>query len=65
VDGETGYLYDAGSITALAGHLDQLVSDREHRLAMGKCARKHIERNFSMETMVRRYEQVYVESLGK
>jgi sugar transferase (PEP-CTERM/EpsH1 system associated) len=62
VDGRTGYLYEAGNLDELVGLIDQLVSDREHRLEKGSGARQHVLENFSIETMVRRYEQTYLEA---
>lgn len=59
VPGETGWLTPSGNAPALAGAMAQLLDDPESRQAMGRAGRARVERNFTLETMVRRHEEVF------
>lgn len=57
--GETGLLVPAGDKDALAGAIDEIVSDRELARRMGVAARRHATERFSLESMMGAYESVY------
>ena len=59
VDGVTGYLAPPKSPEALAGRLEQLLEDPVLRTRMGEAGRLRIIKEFSLEQMVRRHEEVY------
>lgn len=49
LDGETGLLSDEGDAEALARSLDELASDPNRRLALGRAGRARIEEEFEVE----------------
>lgn len=59
-DGETGLLVDE-TPQALAGAWQQLLEDRERRLAMGRAARIRAEREFGPRRLVERVDALYAE----
>jgi sugar transferase (PEP-CTERM/EpsH1 system associated) len=58
--GETGLLVPAGDALALSGALRTLALDAAKRESMGRSGRLRMERQFSLETMIRKYEQLYL-----
>jgi N-acetyl-alpha-D-glucosaminyl L-malate synthase BshA len=64
VDGETGLLAPVGDPEALSRALTDLLTSRDRRHAMGEAARARVEKQFSMEHMLRSYEGIYDELLG-
>jgi glycosyltransferase involved in cell wall biosynthesis len=64
VEGMTGRLVPPANSVALAeailGYSDDPAVARRH----GKAARQHVERQFSLDEMVRRYERLYLELLS-
>jgi glycosyltransferase involved in cell wall biosynthesis len=58
VDGVTGRLLAPRDIDSFAEALVQLSKCAECRRRMGAAARRHVEENFSLERMVRRYRAV-------
>ncbi|MBN1992343.1 MAG: glycosyltransferase [Anaerolineae bacterium] len=59
---QTGFLTPCGDVDALAGQLITISKDlASYRQIIGAVARKRIETEFSAETMVRRYENFYLE----
>lgn len=52
VDGETGYIIPVRNSEALAGRIDTLLQDAELRQSMGRKARVHVEREFSIDRVV-------------
>ena len=62
-DGVSGLLVDPGDI---AGMVDALarVGDRERRLRLGQAARARFEQRFTLDHMIRGYENVYRELAG-
>jgi glycosyltransferase involved in cell wall biosynthesis len=66
VVGDTGRVVPAANSGALANGLAELVQmGMERRRALGQRARQRVIDNFSLENVVRRYEQLYLEVLGK
>jgi glycosyltransferase involved in cell wall biosynthesis len=61
VDGETGYLVEAGNALDWAKHVLQLVGDPQLSQTMGKAGRRRVEANYSLSAMLLRIEQVYFE----
>lgn len=64
-DNETGYLVKKGNIRALAEKIEILLKDASRRRQMGEAARKHIENNFSIESLVRRHEDFYIKMMAR
>ncbi len=66
VDGETGWLAPAGDPERLATAMSWLMhTSPGERRAMGQRARQHVIRNFSLETVLDRWEQLYGELLER
>ena len=59
MDGQSGLLFPVGDSHRLAEHLLRLHSQPEARLRLGQQARRRIAENFSLDSMVRRYEKLY------
>lgn len=60
----TGFLIDIGKPDELVGCLAQLALDENRRNVIGKAARRHIERYFSLSAIARAYEALYNELLA-
>lgn len=58
-DERTGLLTPVGDVATLADRICRLLADGALRVCLGQAARAHIAANFSMATMVRRYQAVY------
>jgi glycosyltransferase involved in cell wall biosynthesis len=65
VDGVTGLLVEPGDGSALADSISTLLVDRELAARLGAAARKAIEERYSIETMVRATEQLYLDLLAR
>jgi glycosyltransferase involved in cell wall biosynthesis len=64
VDGATGRLVPPRAPEQLAAAIVALCSERDLWPAMGRLARERVETHFSVERMVRDYEQLYAEVLA-
>jgi glycosyltransferase involved in cell wall biosynthesis len=62
--GRTGFVVQSGDPVALADCVDRLLADSALRNQMGAAGREQAVREFSLEAMVRRYEQLYLEMAG-
>lgn len=62
-DGENGYLFPAGDVGALTATLYKL-ADLQKCAELGKNARISVVRDFSMETMLGRYANVFCDNQG-
>ncbi len=60
--GKTGLLVPPKDASALAGALAVLANDPERRRTMGRAAREWIERSFTLEDMVRKVKDTYLEA---
>ena len=60
-DGVTGIVVTPRDAEALAGAVNRLLADPFMRAAMGEAGRHRVEREFSMESMVRRMLALYRE----
>ena len=58
---ETGYLFPIGDRAALARHTQRLLNDAELAARLGAAGRERMQREFTVETMVRRYAELYRE----
>ncbi len=59
-DEVTGLLFPPGDAAALAERIDRLLSDEELRRQMGNAARERAQREFTIEAMTDRVEQLYL-----
>jgi glycosyltransferase involved in cell wall biosynthesis len=62
--GLTGALAAAGDAESLANHLVRLCGDAELRAEQGRAGRDLAHRQFGLDVMLRRYEQVYDEVIA-
>lgn len=58
VDGETGRLFPAGDLTAYSAAAIDLLTDHDARRRMGAEGRRRVAERWSLEAMVRGYEQL-------
>ena len=59
IDGESGLLFPVGDFNSLAKSLRSLREDAQLRLLLGRQARRRVREEFSIEAMVRQYQEVY------
>lgn len=59
VDGETGYLVPPMNPSALAAHILALLGDDSLRHRLGDAGRRRVAEAFSLQQMVKSYEQLY------
>lgn len=59
VDGTCGLLFPVGGEGDLASHLVRLLGDSRFRVQLGREAVSHIDRSFSLEAMMAKYEELY------
>ncbi len=64
-DGETGFLCSAGDADALALHLRRLIQDPTIRVQLGQAARMRMQQEFSVERMIKRYQELYLTLANK
>ncbi len=64
-DGYDGYLFASGDEAALSGHLRKLCSDAGLRQNLGEAARTRIAREFSIQAMIARYENLYLATVSQ
>jgi glycosyltransferase involved in cell wall biosynthesis len=62
VDGGTGLLVPSEDTASLSAALRALAVDAVRRESMGRSGRLRIERQFSLDTMIREYEQLYLQA---
>ena len=60
IDRETGILTPVDDVLALAKALEELIKHPEKRQRMGLAGRERVEKHFSLTSMVRNYEQLYL-----
>lgn len=58
VDRETGYLTEPGNVEQVAERMLELFQDPDHAQTLGKMGRRRVEEHFTLETCVRKIEQV-------
>lgn len=59
IDGFNGFLVPHRNERAITEKICQLIDDKEMRIQMGKNGRKRVEEMFSINQMIRKYEEVY------
>jgi glycosyltransferase involved in cell wall biosynthesis len=59
--GKTGYLTKPREVDMLTRHVKRLLEKRKLRKELGGAARKHVRANFTIEKMVRGYEELYTQ----
>ncbi|MFQ4142244.1 glycosyltransferase family 4 protein [Chlorogloeopsis sp. ULAP02] len=64
-DGETGFLVNKDDVNGLATALRRLQDDPQLRLRLGRRAQEVAKRNFIVEQMVKRYENLWRELVAK
>jgi glycosyltransferase involved in cell wall biosynthesis len=64
-DGETGLLVDKNDVDGLATALRRLRDHPELRMRFGKQGREVAQRNFTVEKMVKRYEDLWQQLIAK
>lgn len=65
IDGETGLLVRPNHPHQLATAIMKLLREPECRRRLGRCGRQRVEKQFSLESMVRNYAKVYLELLAR
>ena len=63
-DGETGLLFEPFSAADLRAKIEQLFARKDECVRMGKAAREKAEREYSLESHLRRLLVVYEDLLG-
>mgnify|MGYP002784565185 FL=1 len=63
--GRTGCLVSAGDVPALAGALADLAADPAAAAAQGRAGRQRVEAEFSLQAMVRSYDDLYTRLLQR
>lgn len=59
VNGETGFLVDAGDAGGLAMQVIRLLQDDDMRQQMGRAGREHILKHFSADTTAQQYQELF------
>jgi len=65
VSGETGFLVQLGDRAAIASRTREIIENPELGIQLGAAGRQRIEREFSVEKMIERHEELYRSLLGK
>jgi glycosyltransferase involved in cell wall biosynthesis len=60
LDGKTGFLVAPGDLDALASKLTYLLTHPDESLRLGCAGRKRAEAEFSLDTMIRDYQEYYI-----
>ena len=60
-NGQTGLVVERGSAETLANALQRLLEDEEFRSKLGNNARRRFEENYTVDKMIRSYEEAYVQ----
>ncbi|UCD63465.1 MAG: glycosyltransferase family 4 protein [Candidatus Zixiibacteriota bacterium] len=63
--GETGFLVEPKNSSAMADRIAELLRDRELRRDMGEAGRRIARDRFSLSTMMRQYQNLFEEAIGK
>ena len=65
IEGETGYVVPIDDADGMADRVLHILADDELRLSMGKAARIRVMNEFSVEKMVTRTSQMYLDLMAK
>jgi glycosyltransferase involved in cell wall biosynthesis len=63
--GTTGLLVPASDPRAFAGALAELIKGEARRQSMGRAGRERVQRDYSLDRMVRAYEELYLGLSGR
>ena len=63
IDGETGFLIDAGKEEEFKEKLEKLIDDFDMRQKFGRNSKEIAEKDYTIGTMVDRYEKIFTEVL--
>ncbi len=63
-DGETGFLVAPRADEEMAERLSLLLADRELARKLGAAGRQLVQRDYSLEVMLQRYEELYLSSVS-
>lgn len=58
-DGRTGILVESKDTIALAKGIVRILKNKEEANKMGRLGKETIEKNFSLEAMIKKYEEIY------
>ena len=61
IDGRTGFLFPSNDVESLVQKIKTYILHPELKQKHGYNARKRVEEKFSLDQMIRRYEELYVE----
>jgi glycosyltransferase involved in cell wall biosynthesis len=64
VPGIAGELFECDNERELSTYLEQCYSNPQKREQMSIAAREHVERNFTLDSMVEKYENAYLRLMG-
>jgi len=64
-DSKSGYLVKPKDITRMVTLLNDLINNKQRRIDLGKVARQEYEKYFTVEKMLREYENLYQKLLQK
>lgn len=64
-EGETGFLVELGDVEGMADRLQTLLDNNALRQEMGQKANSWVKKEFSIAQLVKKTENVYLESLGR
>src|SRR3954470_17310426 len=64
VHGQDGYLFPVGDSDGMSSACIDLIKNPERRLEMGQTARQHAQREFCASKIVKRYEELYRQTIA-
>jgi sugar transferase (PEP-CTERM/EpsH1 system associated) len=64
-DTQNGYCFQPKDEAALAEHLERLARSADLRARLGAASRRRVQEHYALDHLIRRYEQVYLETLGQ
>src|SRR4029078_11611207 len=62
--GQDGYLFKVGDTDGMSRACVELLENPERRLEMGQSARQHAQRDFCASKIVKRYEEIYRQTIA-
>jgi len=65
VEGKTGLLVPSNDHQKMGQAILELLLNHKHRIAMGEAGRKRVEEHFTLPTMIRNYERMYIDVAAK
>ena len=65
IDGETGFLVNDDDMQSLTEKIMYLIKHKEIAKQFGEKARNYVLENYSIDKMIRNYEQLYIQLYNK